>query len=52
MAAIRLPPEIGYTGLNGIELRARAIYLGGGSDADFGARQNRRRIELLFRLFF
>lgn len=45
-------PEISYTGFKDIELRARAIYLGGGDDADFGARQNRRRIELLFRLFF
>lgn len=45
-------PEIGYTGFKDIELRARAIFLGGGENSDFGTRQNRRRIELLMRLFF
>jgi hypothetical protein len=47
-----IAPELGYTGFKDIELRARAIFLGGGHDTDFGSRQNRRRVELLMRLFF
>lgn len=45
-------PELAYTGINNLELRARAIVLGGSRDSDFGTRQNRRRFELLMRIFF
>lgn len=47
-----ISPEIGYTGFKDVELRARAIFLGGGNDSDFGTRQNRRRLEFLMRFFF
>ena len=45
-------PEVLYTGKNNIELRARAVFLGGGDDSDFGERQTRRRIELYARFYF
>jgi len=45
-------PELAYTGISNLELRARAIVLGGASDSDYGTRPNRRRLELLMRIFF
>ncbi len=47
-----ISPELAYTGFKNIELRARAIFLGGGADTDYGTRQNRRRAEVLVRLHF
>jgi hypothetical protein len=41
-----ISPELAYTGFKNIELRARAILLGGGADTDYGTRQNRRRAEV------
>lgn len=45
-------PEIAYTGRNNVELRARAVILGGKPDTDFGAKQNERRLEAYVRFFF
>jgi hypothetical protein len=45
-------PEAVYTGFNNIELRLRAFFLGGGSESEFGERQNRRRLELMARFYF
>jgi len=47
-----ISPELAYTGFKNIELRARAIFLGGGADTDYGTRQNRRRAEVLVRVHF
>lgn len=47
-----LAPEMIYTGFKNIELRARAIVLGGGDQTDFGERQNKRRLELQARFYF
>jgi hypothetical protein len=47
-----IAPELLYTGVRNVELRARAIFLGGGSGTDFGEKQNERRVELLARLYF
>ena len=45
-------PELLYAGRGNLELRARAIFLGGGRGTDFGEKQNERRIELLARIYF
>jgi len=45
-------PEIAYTGKNNVELRARAVFLGGKVDTDFGSKQNERRLEAYARFFF
>jgi hypothetical protein len=45
-------PELLYTGVRNLELRARAIFLNGGAGTDFGEKQNERRIELQARLYF
>lgn len=47
-----IAPELLYTGITNVELRLRAFFLGGGPGTDFGEKQNRRRIELLARLYF
>jgi hypothetical protein len=47
-----IAPELLYTGVRNVELRARAIFLGGGNGTDFGEKQNERRVELLARLYF
>ncbi|MCC6533102.1 MAG: hypothetical protein IT531_11180 [Burkholderiales bacterium] len=47
-----ISPEILYTGRNNLELRARAVFLGGGRGTDFGEKQNERRVELLARIYF
>ena len=47
-----IAPELVYTGVRNVELRARAIILGGGSGTDFGEKQNERRIEMLARFYF
>jgi hypothetical protein len=45
-------PEVLYTGINNLELRMRAFFLGGGNGTEFGEKQNGRRIELQARLYF
>jgi hypothetical protein len=45
-------PEVIYTGVTDLELRARLAYLIGGRDTDFGERPNERRLELRARYFF
>ena len=45
-------PELLYTGINDVELRLRAFFLGGGNGTEFGEKQNSRRIELQARLYF
>jgi hypothetical protein len=47
-----IAPELLYTGVRNVELRARAIFLGGGSGTDFGEKQNERRFEMLARFYF
>lgn len=50
--SISVAPELVYTGITNLELRVRAFFLGGGSESEFGERQNRRRLELMARIFF
>jgi hypothetical protein len=45
-------PEVIYTGITDLELRARLAYLIGGRDTDFGERPNEQRLELRARYFF
>lgn len=47
-----IAPELLYTGWRNVELRARAGFLGGGREADFGERQNKRRVEVYARFYF
>ncbi len=47
-----IAPELLYTGRNNLELRARAVLLGGKRGTDFGEKQNERRLELLARFYF
>jgi len=47
-----LSPEMLYTGITNVELRARFFFLQGGGYTDFGEKQNRRRLELQARLYF
>lgn len=45
-------PEVLYTGINNVELRARAFFLQGNQYTEFGERVNRRRLELQARVYF
>lgn len=45
-------PELLYTGFNNVELRLRAFFLSGDPGAEFGEKQNSRRLELQARLYF
>lgn len=47
-----LAPEFSYTGITNLDLRLRLLFLYGGRLADFGEKQNDRRIELRARLSF
>lgn len=47
-----LAPEFSYTGITNLEVRLRLLFLHGEALADFGERQNDRRIELRMRLSF
>ena len=47
-----LAPELLYTGINNLELRARAFFLSGSAGSEFGERPNKRRFELQARLYF
>jgi hypothetical protein len=48
----QVTPELLYTGVNNVELRARIYLLQGDRHTDFGAKQNARKIELQARLYF
>lgn len=50
--SMSLTPEVAYTGLSNVELRARAVWLHGGHDTEFGSRAIRRRVEAYARWFF
>jgi hypothetical protein len=45
-------PELLYTGISNLELRARMYLLGGGSGTDFGEKQLRRKLEFYARYYF
>ena len=48
----QLTPEVGYTGFDQVELRARIVVLGGRAQSEFGEKLASRRLELTARLFF
>jgi len=48
----QLAPELQYTGISNLELRARLFLLHGGGGTDFGEKQARRRLELYARWHF
>lgn len=48
----QVTPELFYTGMNNLELRARLFLLGGGSGTDFGEKQASRRLEVYARYYF
>jgi hypothetical protein len=50
--SLSVAPEFLYTGINNLELRARAFFLSGSPGTEFGERVNKRRLELQARLFF
>lgn len=45
-------PEVVYTGISDLELRFRVFWLNGNRLADFGEKQNDRRVELRVRYYF
>lgn len=47
-----LTPELFYTGIRNVELRARVYWLNGGRASDFGAKQNSTRLEFYARFYF
>ncbi len=47
-----IAPELLYTGITNLELRARLFFLSGERLSDFGEKQNDRRIELRARYYF
>lgn len=47
-----LAPEVLYTGIKNVELRARAILLGGKAGTEFGEKQNTGRLEVYARWYF
>jgi hypothetical protein len=47
-----LTPEIIYTGFTNWELRLKCAYLGGGSQTEYGEKQNGSKVELRLRYFF
>jgi hypothetical protein len=48
----QLTPELHYTGIKNLELRARLVLLHGGRETDFGEKQASRRLELYARFYF
>ena len=48
----QVTPEIGYTGINNVEIRARAFFLGGASHTEFGEKPASRRLEVYARFYF
>ncbi|HYA47778.1 MAG TPA: hypothetical protein VEF92_09530 [Burkholderiales bacterium] len=47
-----IAPELLYTGITNLELRARLFWLRGARLSDFGEKQNDRRLELRVRYYF
>lgn len=47
-----LTPELLYTGINNLELRARVYLLNGGRTSDFGSKQNTSKFEVYARYYF
>jgi hypothetical protein len=50
--SFQVTPELLYTGINNVELRARLYLLSGSRETDFGAKQNSSRLEFQARLYF
>ena len=50
--SFQVSPELLYTGINNLELRARLFLLGGGASTDFGEKQNSRKLEVYARYYF
>lgn len=50
--SFQVTPELQYTGVNNLELRARLFLLGGGSSTDFGEKPNSRKLEVYARYYF
>ena len=48
----QITPELLYTGIKNIELRARLLLLQGGSGTDFGEKQASSRLEVYARFHF
>jgi hypothetical protein len=48
----QLTPELSYTGINNLELRARLFLLQGGGATDFGEKQVSRKLEFYARWYF
>jgi hypothetical protein len=48
----QVTPELAYTGINNLELRARLYLLRGGVSTDFGEKQNSRKFEVYARYYF
>ena len=48
----QVTPELQYTGINNLELRARLFLLEGRSSTDFGEKQNSRKLEVYARYYF
>lgn len=48
----QVTPELQYTGIKNLELRARLVLLQGGRETDFGEKQASRRLELYARYHF
>ena len=48
----QVTPELQYTGINNLELRARLFLLEGGRSTDFGEKQNSRKIEFYARYYY
>ncbi|OGA55541.1 MAG: hypothetical protein A3G81_13595 [Betaproteobacteria bacterium RIFCSPLOWO2_12_FULL_65_14] len=48
----QLTPELQYTGIKNLELRARLLLLHGGRETDFGEKQVSRKLELYARYYF
>ena len=47
-----LAPEVLYTGITNLELRARVTFLQGKRQTEFGEKQNENRLEIRLRYFF
>ncbi len=50
--SVSVAPEMLYTGITNVELRLRTFFLSGSNYTEFGEKQNRRRLELMVRLYF
>ncbi len=50
--SFQVTPELLYTGVNNLELRARLFLLHGDRETDFGSKQNSRKLEIQARYYF